>query len=134
MDESARKNEFTPREREVLGHLVAGLASKEVAHEMGVSIETVLWYSKRIYKSLNVHNRAAAVRIAVERGLVARSEPASKGRDAIAETVRPLIGRSELLAKLERLLDETRLISLVGMGGVGKTSIALAVARRRRDR
>src|SRR5215510_12230450 len=101
MDESAPRIDFTPREREVLAHLVAGLASKEVAHEMGVSIETVLWYSKRIYKGLNVHNRAAAVRVAIERGLVARAEQPSAKRAAISESVRPLIGRIDLLAKLD---------------------------------
>ena len=42
--------------------------------------------------------------------------------------VRPLIGRDELLQSLGELLHGVRLLSLVGPGGAGKTSLALAVA------
>src|SRR5262245_40230225 len=129
-----RETQLAPREREVLGLFVAGLASKEVAYEMGLTLETVLWYSKRIYKALNVHNRAAAVRIALESGLVPRASDASSQRRAVSASLRPLIGRREELATLARLLDQGRLVSLVGLGGVGKTSLAMEAARRRQDR
>jgi predicted ATPase/DNA-binding SARP family transcriptional activator len=42
--------------------------------------------------------------------------------------VRPLIGRDELLESLRALLPGVRLLSLVGPGGAGKTSLALALA------
>src|SRR5262245_16182655 len=114
----SRKIELAPREREVLTHFVAGLASKEVAHEMGVSLETVLWYAKRIYRALNVHNRAAAVRIALEHRLVVSADRGSPKREALSASVRPLVGRSDELASLARLLDDHRLVSIVGLGGV----------------
>ncbi|MFN2590351.1 MAG: adenylate/guanylate cyclase domain-containing protein [Actinomycetota bacterium] len=41
------------------------------------------------------------------------------------------IGRDRELAELESLLDEARLVSLVGPGGTGKTRLALEVAARR---
>jgi predicted ATPase/DNA-binding CsgD family transcriptional regulator len=127
-----QKAELARREREVLTHFVAGLASKEVAHEMGVSLETVLWYAKRIYRALKVHNRAAAVRVALERGLVSSSR-ARPERVAIAASVRPLVGRTEELATIDRLRRESRLICLVGMGGVGKTCLALEAVRQLQD-
>jgi predicted ATPase len=41
-----------------------------------------------------------------------------------------LIGRDEPVASLHRLLAAERLVTIVGPGGVGKTSVALEVARR----
>jgi len=41
-----------------------------------------------------------------------------------------LIGRTEDIADLSALLDRERLVTLTGVGGVGKTSMALAVAAR----
>jgi predicted ATPase/DNA-binding SARP family transcriptional activator/Tfp pilus assembly protein PilF len=41
----------------------------------------------------------------------------------------PLIGREADIATLERLISSNRLVTLTGVGGVGKTSLALAVAR-----
>ena len=45
-----------------------------------------------------------------------------------------LIGRESLLERLAEVLREHRLITLVGPGGVGKTSVGLELARRIADR
>ena len=42
-----------------------------------------------------------------------------------------LIGRDQELVELARVLDTTRLLTLTGVGGVGKTRLALALAERR---
>ena len=44
--------------------------------------------------------------------------------------ITPLIGRSDLVAKLADRLPRQRLVTLAGPGGIGKTSVALAVAER----
>jgi predicted ATPase/DNA-binding SARP family transcriptional activator len=45
-------------------------------------------------------------------------------------SVRPLIGRDGELAALDDLLGRSRVVSLVGPGGAGKTALAFAVAAR----
>lgn len=60
---------LTPREREVLELVARGLAGKQVARRLGISPKTVEMHKSRIYSKLRVPNQAAAVRIAVTRGL-----------------------------------------------------------------
>ncbi len=45
-----------------------------------------------------------------------------------------LLGRERELTETERLLDKTRLLTLTGAGGSGKTRLALELARRAVDR
>jgi DNA-binding NarL/FixJ family response regulator len=52
---------LTPREREVLGLLVEGLANKEIARALVISPNTVKRYLKSIFEKLGVDSRAGAV-------------------------------------------------------------------------
>ncbi len=51
---------LTPTERTVLDHLTAGRVNKEIAVEMGVSIETVRTHLRNLFTKLGVHNRTEA--------------------------------------------------------------------------
>jgi DNA-binding NarL/FixJ family response regulator len=53
--------ELSPRERSVLDGLAAGLAYKQIADQLGVSIHTVRNYIRRIYEKLHVRTRTEAV-------------------------------------------------------------------------
>jgi DNA-binding NarL/FixJ family response regulator len=57
-DESA---ELSQRERSVLEGLAEGLAYKQIADQLGVSIHTVRNYIRRIYEKLHVQTRTEAV-------------------------------------------------------------------------
>ena len=62
--------DLTDREQEVLRGLVHGLAYKEIADSLGISLDTVRTYIRRLYKKLAVQNAAGAVTRAVREGLV----------------------------------------------------------------
>lgn len=64
LDAERRRNprpELTPRQRELLGLLAAGLTNAQIARRLGVSEGTVRTHLENIYRRLNVTSRTAAV-------------------------------------------------------------------------
>ncbi len=61
---------LTAREVRVLELVAEGLRNKEIAGELGISDETAYAHLKNIFAKLDVHDRTAAVRVAVRRGIV----------------------------------------------------------------
>jgi NarL family two-component system response regulator YdfI len=64
--------QLTEREQEVLAGIATGERSKEVGARLGITRRTVESYLNSIYTKLNVDSRAAAVAVAIERGLLPR--------------------------------------------------------------
>ena len=62
------------REREVLGLLAAGLSSKEVARQLGLSPKTVENHRARMLEKLGAANTAAAIGLDHQQGLLAPVE------------------------------------------------------------
>ncbi|WP_240704757.1 response regulator [Croceicoccus sediminis] len=60
-DIRARIDSLTPQQRIVLGHLVAGLLNKQIAHELSVSMTTVKAHVSAILQKMNVFSRTQAV-------------------------------------------------------------------------
>ncbi|ABF45791.1 MULTISPECIES: helix-turn-helix transcriptional regulator [Deinococcus] len=61
---------LTPRERDVLALLAAGLSNKRAARELGVSESTVKFHVQAVYSKLGVQSRAAAVTRGIQLGLL----------------------------------------------------------------
>ena len=61
--------ELTAREQEVLRGLVRGMAYKQVADSLGISIDTVRAHIRGIYRKLQVHSVAEAVARAIREQL-----------------------------------------------------------------
>jgi DNA-binding NarL/FixJ family response regulator len=66
---------LTPREREVLAHVVAGDGNKEIARKCSVSEETVKHHLTRIFDKVGASNRLELALVATRRGLVSATTP-----------------------------------------------------------
>lgn len=51
---------LSKRETEILEHLTKGLANKEIADRLDISVETVRVHLRRVYEKLHVHSRTEA--------------------------------------------------------------------------
>lgn len=59
-EEDVRTEQLTPRQREVLAGVAAGLTDAEIAERLGVARATVGKHLEAIYDRLGVHNRTSA--------------------------------------------------------------------------
>jgi len=65
---------LTEREAEVVAMLARGLQTKQVAHELGISVKTADRHVQNAYGKIGVSTRAGATLFAMEHGLVAWGE------------------------------------------------------------
>jgi len=70
-------SQLTPREFQVLGMIVEGKASKEIAVLLNLGVETVRSYRKTMMKKLGVNNVAGLIRVAVSAGLTGKMPPST---------------------------------------------------------
>ena len=67
--EASVKTTLSPREKEVLQMIASGKSKKEIAQELGISVNTVKQYQFNISLKLEVNSTAALVRHALRTGL-----------------------------------------------------------------
>jgi DNA-binding NarL/FixJ family response regulator len=65
---------LTGRESEVLALIARGMSNAEIAETLGLSIETIRTHVKHVYMKTGARDRAHAVILAYETGLVPRSD------------------------------------------------------------
>lgn len=61
---------LSPREVEVLQLIAEGLANKQIAGELGVSVKTIEKHRQRVMGKLNIHDTAGLTRHAISEGII----------------------------------------------------------------
>lgn len=70
LEERRARDGLSPREIQVLKHLVAGLSNKEISLALHMAGSTVKHHMERIFAKLGAKDRTQAVTAAVQRGIV----------------------------------------------------------------
>jgi predicted ATPase/DNA-binding CsgD family transcriptional regulator len=124
---------FNRREVEILDLISDGLSNREISLKLHLSPETIKWYNKQIFAKLGANSRTQAVKIASEHQFltgwktVSASEVVSLLGNLPAQ-LNSFVGRVKEIAEIRQLLKTSRLVTLVGPGGCGKSRLALQVA------
>jgi predicted ATPase/DNA-binding CsgD family transcriptional regulator len=117
--------EISPREVEVLAAVGEQLSNAQIAHRLHISVRTVESHVSSLLRKLGVADRR---RLAGMAGQMAQPSGASRRLSGIPQGRTSFVGRSrDQEVALERL-DQARLVTLLGPGGVGKTRLAAVVA------
>jgi LuxR family maltose regulon positive regulatory protein len=66
-----KADQLTPREREVLAGIAAGMTTRAIAQQLALALSSVSWHIENLYSKLRVHNRAQAIARAHALGLLA---------------------------------------------------------------
>jgi DNA-binding CsgD family transcriptional regulator len=112
--------EVTASEAEVLSLVGQHLTNAQIAETLVISVRTVESYVTALLRKLEVPDRRSLARRA------AADRAPRSGTLPVPAT--PFLGRVVERAELTRAIAGERLVRAVGLGGIGKTRLAISVA------
>lgn len=118
---------LTPREREVFWLVAERLRNREIAERLHVSERTVESHVASLLRKLGGSDRTALIAL----GERLRERP--PGSSELPTILSSFVGRDAEVVRLWDLVRRDRLVTLTGPAGVGKTRLALQVARAAAD-
>lgn len=115
------ERDVTPREREIIGLLRARLTNIEIADRLYISVRTVESHVSSLLTKLGADDRLDLAALAEQ---LERSRPLHN----LPRPPASFVGRQSELVELEKLIRGSRLVTVVGSAGVGKTRLTLEAA------
>jgi predicted ATPase/DNA-binding CsgD family transcriptional regulator len=125
---------LTRREREILVLLAQGYTASEIAQQLTLALSSVKWYVQQVYGKLGVNNKQRAILRAGELGLLETRSPIAhvqlSPKHNLPSQLTSFIGREKDVERIQHRLTEHRLVTLIGVGGIGKTRLSQQVANQ----
>jgi predicted ATPase/DNA-binding CsgD family transcriptional regulator len=125
--QSAALYPLSERQAEIANLVVAGKSTREIAEMLHLSPRTVEHHIEAIFNKFGVRSRVELAVALLGQDLNLRADATAPAKTNLPAQRTRLIGREAEIADIVRLLQSSRLITVTGAGGVGKTRIALAV-------
>jgi predicted ATPase/DNA-binding CsgD family transcriptional regulator len=125
---------LTRREREILLLLAQGYSAPEIAQQLTLALSSVKWYVQQVYGKLGVNNKQRAILRAGELGLLDTNSSVTSVHISPKHNLPPqltsFIGREKEVERVQHRLEGHRLVTLIGVGGIGKTRLSQQVANQ----
>ena len=122
------RSEISEREAEVLAALGAGWSNAQIASSMHISVRTVESHVSSLLRKYGVADRKVLATIADLAEQAPAGVPAPGRIAGLPVAWTTFVGRAHECDSVLAALRDTRLVTLVGPGGVGKTRLAAVVA------
>jgi predicted ATPase/DNA-binding CsgD family transcriptional regulator len=119
---------LSERQAEVASLIAAGKTNREIAAALFLSERTVESHIAAIFAKLGVRSRTEIVATVLWTGAEATRVQTPKTNLPFSLT--ELIGREDEVAEIAAALEASRLVTLTGTGGIGKTRTAVHVAAK----
>jgi predicted ATPase/DNA-binding NarL/FixJ family response regulator len=120
--------DLSRREREVAELVADGLTNRAIAERLFLSERTIEGHVERAFNKLGLNSRTQlAMWVGASGTAGSAGPPTAAGFPAQLTT---FIGRQKDLASVAGMLSESRVVTLTGIGGCGKTRLALELARQ----
>ena len=132
---------LSARERQIVALVAEGATDRQIGERLFISLRTVGSHLDRIRDKTGCRRRGELTRLAIELELRAQAASPADSEDAtpsqhmvrvgssnLPRLVSSFVGRNVEVSEVCDLVGQSRLVSLVGTGGAGKTRLALRVA------
>jgi predicted ATPase/DNA-binding CsgD family transcriptional regulator len=120
---------LTDRERQVLGAMAAGLSNDGIAKQQHLSVKSVESVSRAVFQKLGLgedsHHENRRVK-----AVLLYLEHVAESSGAVPIPANEFLGRAPFVSSTHSELNRSRCVTLTGVGGIGKTRVAIELAAR----